>query len=57
MWHARSQPLTLRTTVGEIKLKVWYGLDPAVQSWGSVLGMSHAPALGLDPAATHQSRA
>ena len=34
MWHARSQPLTLRTTVGEIKLKVWYGLDPAVQSWG-----------------------
>ena len=34
MWHARQQPLLLRTTVGEIKLQVWYGLDPAAQSWG-----------------------
>lgn len=34
MWHARQQPLRLRTTVGEIKLQVWYGLDPAAQSWG-----------------------
>jgi len=34
MWHARQQPLTLRTTVGEIKLQVWYGFDPAAQSWG-----------------------
>ena len=34
MWHARQQTLALRTTVGEIKLQVWYGLDPAAQSWG-----------------------
>lgn len=32
MWHARQQPLSLRTTVGEIKLQVWYGFDPAAQS-------------------------
>ena len=37
MWHARQQPLLLRTTVGEIKLQVWYGLDPAAQSWGCPL--------------------
>jgi len=37
MWHARQQPLTLRTTVGEIKLQVWYGFDPATQSWGCPL--------------------
>ena len=34
MWHARQQPLTLRTTVGEIKLQVAYGLDPAAGTWG-----------------------
>lgn len=34
MWHARQQPLPLRTAVGVIKLKVWYGYDPAVQTWG-----------------------
>lgn len=34
MWHGRPQTLALRTTVGEIKLQVWYGLDPAAQSWG-----------------------
>lgn len=34
MWHRRQQTLALRTAVGEIKLQVWYGFDPAAQSWG-----------------------
>jgi hypothetical protein len=34
MWHARRQPLSLRTAVGPVELEVWYGYDPAAQGWG-----------------------
>lgn len=34
MWHARQQPLTLRTAVGAVELQVWYGYDPAAEAWG-----------------------
>ena len=52
MWHARQQTLALRTTVGEIKLQVWYGLDPAAQSWGCPMRQRWglAPAQRTSPA-------
>ncbi len=43
-WHR--QTLTLRTTVGEIKLEVRYGYDPGAQGWGCPM----RPRWGLAPA-------
>ena len=46
------QALTLRTTVGEIKLNVWYGYDPAAKQWGCPLRQRWglAPAQRTSPA-------
>src|SRR5881296_2656193 len=33
--HRRKQPLSLRTVVGQVKLKVWHGQDPQDKHWGS----------------------
>ena len=49
-WHR--QTLTLRTTVGEIKLAVCYGHEPAAQHWGCPMRQRWglAPAQHLSPA-------
>lgn len=34
MWHRRKVPMKMRTLVGVIELKVWYGKDPQTGRWG-----------------------
>src|SRR5689334_3608595 len=34
MWHARRQILSLRTSVGDVEVQVWYGYDPTRRRWG-----------------------
>jgi hypothetical protein len=32
--------MRLRTVVGIVELRVWYGLDPAKRHWGCEVGLS-----------------
>jgi uncharacterized protein UPF0236 len=33
-WHRREEPMHLRSVVGVVELKVWYGQDPQDAHWG-----------------------